>query len=59
MKKLSLAITALAMVLSLSQCKKQEPADDTDGRTVEITLDVRAEGSRSIVNPSTGEVSFV
>ena len=48
---------ALAMVLTLSQCKKQEPNNnEADG--VSIVLDVRDYGTRGIVNPNTGAVSF-
>jgi hypothetical protein len=52
-------LAAIALVLGLSQCKKQEqPASETDG-TVAITLDVRAQdGSKINVNPDNGMVAF-
>lgn len=51
---------ALAMVLTLSQCKKQEQTNsiEADGETVSIVLDVRDHGTRCDVNTETGVVSF-
>ena len=59
MKKISMVLAAVALVLSLSQCKKQEqPTSNADG-TVAITLDVKAhDGSRINVNPNNGMVAF-
>lgn len=65
MKKLTFVMMALAMVLTLSQCKKEEQKpDNNDGdRIVPITLDVSKQmkadnGSRINVDPNTGDVSF-
>ncbi len=59
MKKISMVLAAVALVLGLSQCKKQEqPTSNADG-TVAITLDVKAhDGSRINVNPNNGMVAF-
>ena len=57
MKKLTLTLTALAMVLTLAQCKKNEPEGD---RIVPITLDVQAksDGSKINVDPNDETVAF-
>ena len=57
MKKLTLSLMALAMVLTLAQCKKNEPEGD---RIVPITLDVQAksDGSKINVDPNDGTVAF-
>ena len=59
MKKISMVLTAVVLILGLSQCKKQEQsASEVDG-TVAITLEVRANnGSRIDVNTTTGAVKF-
>ena len=59
MKKISMVLAAVALVLGLPQCKKQEqPTSNADG-TVAITLDVRShDGSRINVNPNNGMVAF-
>jgi hypothetical protein len=66
MKKISTIVMALLMVISLSQCKKNEQnASDNQGETVTITLDVKGAstgsatgGSKVVVNPNTGIVDF-
>lgn len=65
MKKLTFVMMALAMVLTLSQCKKEEqkPANNDGDRIVPITLDVSKQvkadnGSRINVDPNTGDVAF-
>ena len=60
MKKVSMVLAAIALVLGLSQCKKQEQQTTTDTNgTVAITLDVKAHnGSRINVNPDNGMVAF-
>ena len=60
MKKVSMVLAAVVLVLGLSQCKKQEQQTTTDTNgTVAITLDVRANnGSRIDVNTTTGTVKF-
>ncbi len=59
MKRISMILAAVVLILGLSQCKKQEQsASETDG-TVAITLDVKAhDGSRINVNPNNGMVAF-
>ena len=59
MKKLGLFALAMALVMTLSQCKKDDtttPAND--GKKVTITLNVGDNGSRHSVTPSTGAVTF-
>ncbi|MBQ2187100.1 MAG: hypothetical protein II523_04725 [Bacteroidales bacterium] len=59
MKRLTLLIMAIAMVMSLSQCKKKvEQVVPTGDRIVPITLDVKGGGSKINVDPNTGEVAF-
>ena len=66
MKKISTIVMALALVLGLSQCKKNEQNNaENQGEAVTITLDVSGaststatDGSRVIVNPATGTVNF-
>ena len=66
MKRFSTIVMALALVLSLSQCKKNEQNNaEIQGEAVTITLDVSGatsgsatDGSRVVVNPNTGTVDF-
>ena len=66
MKRLITIVMTLALVLSLSQCKKNEQNNaENQGKAVTITLDVSGastgsatDGSRVIVNPATGTVNF-
>ena len=58
MKRISMILAAVVLVLGLSQCKKQEQASNDEGNIVPITLDVRANGSRIDVNPNNGAVAF-
>lgn len=66
MKRFSTIVMALALVLSLSQCKKNEQNNaENQGEAVTITLDVSGatsgsatDGSRVVVNPNTGTVDF-
>ena len=60
MKKISIILMAWALVLSLSQCKKEQQASlDNISESVTITLDVKGgNGSRVDVDPSLGTVDF-
>ena len=56
MKRINLAIMAFALMMTLSQCKKQE---STTGEVIPITLEVSGNnGSRADVNPNVGTVVF-
>ena len=59
MKKLSAIIIAMALVLGLSQCKKQETptTSDTDDGKVYITVNVN-DGAKHEIYPSTGAYVF-
>jgi len=59
MKRLSLVLMSVALVLGMAQCKKNvEPiATGTTSGTMNISLDIEG-GSKVAVNPSTGVVSF-
>lgn len=61
MKKLSAIIIAMALVLGLGQCKKQEtpttPNDNNDGK-VYITVNVDDNGGRHTVYPNHGLCGF-
>lgn len=59
MKKVSMVLAAVVLVLGLSQCKKQEQQTTNADGTVAITLDVKVhDGSRINVNPNNGMVAF-
>ena len=69
MKKLSTIIMALALVLGMSQCKKQEtPTNGNSGEMVHITLNVNDSeslavnvndnGGRHAVAPNLGVIQF-
>jgi hypothetical protein len=69
MKRLSTIIMALALVLGMSQCKKQEtPTNDNGGEKVHITLNVNNgesldvnvndNGGRHAVAPNLGVIQF-
>ena len=61
MKKLSAIIIALAVVLGLSQCKKQEtPAtpNDNNNDTVYIRVDVNNGGGKHYIEPNVGAYLF-
>lgn len=59
MKRISIVLAAVALILGLSQCKKQEQSSINEENIVPITLDVRTNGgSRIDVNTANGAVSF-
>ncbi|WP_297828572.1 hypothetical protein [uncultured Methanobrevibacter sp.] len=57
MRKFITIISALLLVLILSQCKKKPVVTDNGPEPISITLNV-AGGSKVLVTPSTGEVAF-
>ena len=59
MKKTSTIVMALALLMAMTQCKKNESTVDANntGETVNIMLEVgNDDGSRVIVNPALGTV---
>jgi hypothetical protein len=57
MKRINMILMAFAMVLTMTQCKKNEAADQNE--TVTITLDVKHNnGAKVDVNPTIGTVDF-
>ena len=56
MKRISFIVLALALLVALPQCKKEQNAQTNE--TVAITLDVRNGGTRMDVNTVTGEVTY-
>ncbi len=60
MKKISIIVMALAFLAALTQCKKEQATPANDGKTVDITLNIKSgKGTRMDVNTATGEVTFV
>jgi hypothetical protein len=61
MKKTSTIVMAFALLMAMTQCKKNESTGDADntGETVTIMLNVgNDDGSKVIVNPALGTVNF-
>ena len=59
MKKISMILMAFALAMTMLQCKKNEVQPTSNDEVVTITLDVtQSDGSRVMVNPSTGTVDF-
>lgn len=59
MRKIGIIAMALALVLGLSQCKKEQPTTANEGDTVSITLNIQNNGgTRMDVNTVTGEVTY-
>ena len=59
MKKTSIILIAFALAMTMSQCKKKEGQPTSNDEVVTISLDVtQNNGSRVVVNPSTGTVDF-
>ena len=60
MKKISIIVMALVFLVALTQCKKEQATPANDGKTVDITLDIKSgNGTRMDVNTATGEVTYV
>ena len=60
MKKISIIVMALVFLVALTQCKKEQATPANDGKTVDITLDIKSsKGTRMDVNTVTGEVTYV
>ena len=58
MKRISLLAMAVALVMTLAQCKKTEtPTNGNEGGKVHITLDVN-DGEKVIISPATGGTAF-
>lgn len=59
MKKLNIIVMALALLVALTQCKKEEQPTSNDNNAVSITLDIKGNGgTRMDVNTGTGEVTY-
>ncbi len=59
MKKISIILAALALAITMSQCKKNEGQPTSNDEVVTITLDVKQNnGSKVVVNTITGTVDF-
>ena len=59
MKKISIIVTALVILVALTQCKKEQTTLANDGKTVDITLDIKGgNGTRMDVNTATGAVTY-
>ena len=59
MKKISIIVTALVILVALTQCKKEQTILANDGKTVDITLDIKGgNGTRMDVNTATGAVTY-
>ena len=58
MKRMSLFAMAVALLLTLAQCKKTEtPTNENEGEKVHITLEVN-DGAKVIISPETGGTAF-
>jgi len=58
MRKLTFIVMALALVLGLTQCKKEQNPANNENKGVRITLKVENTGNRHEVVPGTGAVNF-
>ena len=60
MKKLSIIAASLALLMAMTQCKKEEqPTSSGQNNVVSITLDIKGNGgTRMDVNTTTGEVAY-
>lgn len=51
MRRMTYFVMALALVLGLSQCKKEQPSNQNDSEGVHITLNVGDDNSKVVVTP--------
>jgi len=59
MKRISIILTAFALAVTMTQCKKNEGQTTSNDEIVTITLDVKQNnGLKVVVNPNTGTVDF-
>ena len=58
MKRIGIIAMAMALVLGLTQCKKEQNVQTNENETVAITLEIRNGGTRMDVNTVTGEVTY-
>lgn len=59
MKRISIIVTALGLLVALTQCKKEQNAQTNENETVAITLNIKGNGgTRMDVNTVTGEVAY-
>ena len=59
MKRISIIVTALALLAALTQCKKEQSVQTIEGETVAITVDIKGNsGTRMDVDTVTGEVTY-
>ena len=59
MKKRNIILAILAVLVVLTQCKKEEqPAPANENNAVAITLSIKGNGTRMDVNTSTGAVTY-
>ena len=58
MKRIGIIAMAIALVLGLTQCKKEQNVQTNENETIAITLDIRNGGTRMDVNTTTGEVTY-
>ncbi len=59
MKKISIIVATLVLLVALTQCKKEQVTPANDGETVAITLDIKgSKDTRVDVNTGTGAVNY-
>ena len=58
MKRISIIVTTLALLVTLTQCKKEQSTQAIESESVAITLDIKGNGTRMDVNTVTGEVTY-
>ena len=59
MQRICIIVAAMALVLGLSQCKKEQPMPANEGESVAISLEIKGnENTKVNVNTVTGEVAY-